>query len=54
MNGAVFEDAQQLVTAIKSDNYDMNMLYAFKERYIENVKGSNAQLLAKFIVLLMK
>lgn len=54
MPHAVFREADSLVNSIVSNNYDMNELYAFKEKYIENSKGSCAEILAKFVVMLMK
>lgn len=53
MQGATFREAQPLVDAITNGNYDMNQLYAFKEKYVAN-NTNNAQLLAKFVVMLMK
>lgn len=53
MAGVVFEEAQPLVQAITNNSYDMNQLYAFKEKYIAN-NTNNAEVLAKFIVMLMK
>lgn len=53
MPSAVFEDADELVSALGSGDYDMNSLFAFKEKYISNDKN-NAQTLAKFIVSLTK
>ena len=53
MPGAVFEDADELVAALDGGNYDMNTLFAFKEKYTTNAKN-NTQTLAKFITLLTK
>ena len=50
---AVFDDAESLVKAIESDSYDMNSLFAFKEKYIDNSRN-NTQTLAKFITMLVK
>lgn len=46
---AVFDDAEQLVNAIKNNDYDMNSLYGFKEKYIEMPKGKCSDVLASFI-----
>lgn len=54
MSGASFRDAEPLVQSITSGDYDMNQLFAFKEKYVENAKGNNSQILAKFILMLMK
>ncbi len=51
MPGAVFEDADELVQAIENHAYDTNMLYAFKEKYIENSKGGCSETLAKFVLM---
>ena len=50
---AVFDEANELLKSIKNDNYDLNALYAFKSKYVENVKGSCAELLAKFVLMQM-
>ena len=49
-----FEDATQLVSAIKQNDYDLNKLFAFKSRYVENARPNNAQILAKFVSILIK
>lgn len=49
MGGAVFEDATELKCAVTGGNYDCDLLYAFKSKYIENIKPNNAMILAKFI-----
>lgn len=46
---AVFDNAEDLVKAIRRDDYDLNSLYSFKEKYIEVPKGSCSGVLAKFI-----
>lgn len=51
---AVFDEADKLYDSIRQNNYDMNMLYAFKEKYIENSKNSNSAVLAKFVLMLME
>ena len=53
MPQAVFSEADKLAASIENNDYDMDALYAFKEKYVENTKGSNAQILAKFIMMLM-
>lgn len=50
----VFEDAQQLVDAVKTKAYDYDSLYAFKSKYVENIKNNNAEILAKFVLALSK
>ena len=49
---AVFEDAAELVNALGGE-YDMNSLFNFKEKYIDNSKN-NTQTLAKFVSMLVK
>ena len=53
MPSATFEDAEALVNAIKSNSYDFDMLYKFKSEYVENSKANNAEILAKFISMLI-
>jgi len=48
---STFEDAQELCTAIKNDNYDLNSLFAFKSKYVENTDVNNTQIIAKFIAM---
>lgn len=50
---AVFEEADKLFRAIDKNDYDMDSLYRFKEKYIETSKGSNSAVLAKFMLMLM-
>ncbi|MBQ7203615.1 MAG: CDP-glycerol glycerophosphotransferase family protein [Eubacterium sp.] len=50
---AAFEDAGKLFEAIDNNAYDMDSLFAFKEKYIGTTKN-NAATLAKFIVMLVK
>jgi len=52
--GAVFEDAEALAAAIKSEDYDFNGLYAFKEKYVELAKSGNTETLAKFIKMILE
>lgn len=54
MPSAVFENAEELVNALKSESYDVNMLYAFKTKYIKNTGNDNAKKLAHFITGLIK
>ncbi len=49
MPAVTFEDAQQLCSAIKADNYDLDALFAFKTKYVENTGSNNTKILAKFI-----
>ncbi len=49
MPGAVFDDAQMLISSINNDEYDFNSLYIFKEKYVENVRTGNTDNLTKFI-----
>lgn len=51
MPSAVFDDADKLVEAVSSNNYDTNMLWAFKEKYVENSKDGCASILARFITM---
>jgi len=53
MSSAVFTEADKLFAAIDSGNYDMDSLYRFKEKYVNNSKN-NTETLAKFIVMLIK
>ncbi len=53
LNDAVFENARDLFSAIKSKNYNFDMLYAFKSKYVENTNNNNAEILAKFICMLI-
>ena len=54
MTSATFENAEELVNAIKLNNYDFDMLYKFKCEYVENTKANNAEILAKFVSMLLK
>lgn len=54
MSKAVFESSEELCTAIRSGEYDYNELYNFKSKYMENTGSNNAEILAKFISLLVK
>ena len=54
MPSATFENAEELVNAIKLNNYDFDMLYKFKCEYVENTKANNAEILAKFVSMLLK
>lgn len=53
MPGAVFEDSDALCSAVKAADYDYNALYAFKSKYMENTGSDNAEILAKFISILV-
>lgn len=52
--GAVFESADALCNAIKFKSYDLNLLYSFKSKYIENTNDNNAEILARFIAMQVK
>lgn len=54
MPSAVFDEADALFRAIDSGTYDLDSLYQFKTKYIENVKGNNSQIIAKFVLSLME
>lgn len=51
---AAFENAQELINALKKGDYDFNSLFSFKSRYVENTGANNAAVLAKFIAMLIK
>jgi CDP-ribitol ribitolphosphotransferase len=53
MPNAVFDEADKLFESIDANDYDMDCLYRFKEKYVEPSKESNSLLLAKFILMLM-
>ena len=53
MSDSVFEDADELCSAIKSESYNYNELFAFKSKYMENTGSDNAEILAKFISILV-
>ncbi|MGN0531930.1 MAG: CDP-glycerol glycerophosphotransferase family protein [Eubacterium sp.] len=53
MADAVFEQADELVAAIKVGNYDMAALYSFKDKYVQTNNGNNAEVLAKFVLMQM-
>ena len=44
-----FESAENLLSCINTDEYDFNMLSAFSEKYVENRKTNNTELMAEFI-----
>ncbi len=50
---AVFESSDELRDAIRSGEYDYNELYEFKSKYMENTGSDNAEILAKFISILV-
>ena len=52
-------DNEKLSSLAKNDkeflnNYDFDMLYKFKCEYVENTKANNAEILAKFVSMLLK
>ena len=51
--GAVFYDAESLSDAVRSDHYDFNELYSFKNKYIKLTDEKATTLLASFIVKLL-
>ena len=53
MPKAVFESSDELRDAIRSGEYDYNELYEFKSKYMENTGSDNAEILAKFISILV-
>lgn len=52
MPSAVFEDGEELLKAIRTQAYDYECLFAFKNKYVENTKTNNAEILAGFIISL--
>lgn len=54
MTSSVFENADALCRAIKTDLYDFNSLFAFKTKYMENTNSNNTDILAKFISILLR
>ncbi|MCM1114569.1 MAG: CDP-glycerol glycerophosphotransferase family protein [Clostridium sp.] len=53
MPAAVFENAEDLLKSIKNDSYDFDRLFAFKSKYMENTNANNAEIIAKFIAMLV-
>lgn len=53
MPSACFENADELLSSIRLQQYDLNALYSFKSKYMENTNSNNAEILAKFISLLI-
>ena len=51
MAGAVFEDAADLVSSIKNDEYNRDMLFDFRQKYVETKNSSNTDILAKFVLM---
>ena len=51
--GAVFYDAESLSDAVRSEHYDFNELYSFKNKYIKLTDEKATTLLASFIVKLL-
>ena len=51
---AVFEDCGELFNHIKTQQYDLSSLFAFKNKYMENADDKNAEKLAKFIKKLIE
>lgn len=53
MPSATFTEADKLVNAIVNNSYDLNSLFNFRNKYVENTKGSNSEILAKFVLMQM-
>ncbi len=53
MPNAVFDEADLLFKSIDSGDYDLDSLYSFKKKYIENTKNNNSQIIAKFVCSLI-
>lgn len=53
MPKAVYYDSQELYDAIKNDDYDMNELFEFKNKYIKNTNEKATVILSSFIVKLL-
>jgi CDP-ribitol ribitolphosphotransferase len=53
MPDMTFEKAEELFASLDSGSYNLDMLYAFKTKYVESSKNNNAEVLAKFISMLM-
>ncbi|MDE5671099.1 MAG: CDP-glycerol glycerophosphotransferase family protein [Eubacterium sp.] len=47
---AAFENAEMLADAIEKNDYDMNSLIEFKEKYVENADTNSTENLVKFIL----
>lgn len=54
MPDAVFDTADDLCSAIRIGNYNLDTLYKFKSKYVENTSTNNTEILAKFITILLK
>lgn len=54
MGEFTFDNAEALCKSIKEEKYDFDRLYEFKSKYVENTKANNAEILAKFISMLIK
>ena len=51
---AVFDDAQQLISAMDGSQYDFQTLGDFSRRYVENINTDNTERLTSFICSLLK
>lgn len=49
-----FESAEDLIIAIKGDDYGFDTLSLFREKYVENKSTNNTERMAKFICSLLK
>lgn len=51
---AVFDNAEELVSAMDGTQYDFQTLSAFSRRYVENINTDNTERLTQFICSLLK
>lgn len=49
IDGTAFKDAQELIEALKNNDYDFKQLSEFSDKYVENRNTNNTELLAQFI-----
>lgn len=54
IQGAGFIEEDELIRSLSSDKYDFDALIAFADKYVENKKTNNTELLAEFICSLLK
>lgn len=54
IEGAAFIDAVELINALSVSDYNFNLLSGFADKYVENKKTNNTELLAQFICSLLK
>ncbi len=48
--GYVFKDEKDLVKEIAKDDYDMNVLYNYRKKYVENTNGTCTKEMVDFII----